>query len=314
METHAFRDFDAFADSVRDVDSVMMLQNPVHRRWVISQLDLPEIHLQLGRLGSGNLVEGQSWPHGYVLYLPFTEACQATANGATLRPGSLMILEPGCEFCLNTKFEHDWCSIFVPTHKFEQWGDRAQPASGSRGAVCRLTQPNQALAHRFGTIVQQIMAAGADCPAFESAPAATAAATELLRIAASVVGERRANEPKREGRPRLSRQEIIRRSKALLEARDGEPVLVAELAAAADVSERTLETAFNEYFGVGPARYLRLRRLHQVYRALRAADAEAVSVSEVLVRHGEWQFGRFASRYRRVFGERPSETLRAKKR
>jgi AraC-like DNA-binding protein len=32
------------------------------------------------------------------------------------------------------------------------------------------------------------------------------------------------------------------------EERDGEPVFVEELAAVADVSERTLRTAFNEYF------------------------------------------------------------------
>lgn len=117
VQTRVFSDFDAFTDSVRGVDSTMMLQNPTRRSWVISHLDLPEIHLQLGRLGSGNIVEGQSWPPGYVLYLPLTEACPYKANGAILRPGSLMILEPGCEFSLSTQFGHDWCSIFVPTHK-----------------------------------------------------------------------------------------------------------------------------------------------------------------------------------------------------
>jgi len=29
----------------------------------------------------------------------------------------------------------------------------------------------------------------------------------------------------------------------------------------------------------------------------------------VLVQHGIWEFGRFAARYRRQFGETPSETL-----
>ena len=103
---------------------------------------------------------------------------------------------------------------------------------------------------------------------------------------------------------------IIRRCRELLEDREGESVLVEELAAAGEVSERTLRTAFNECFGVGPVRYLQLRRLHQVYCALRAAEPEAVSVCDTLVRYGEWEFGRFASRYRRLFGERPSETLR----
>jgi AraC family ethanolamine operon transcriptional activator len=76
--------------------------------------------------------------------------------------------------------------------------------------------------------------------------------------------------------------------------------------------ERTLRTAFKEYFGVGPRGYLQLRRLHQVHRALRAADPDEATVSKILVEHGEWSFSRFASRYQQLFGELPSETLRAR--
>ncbi len=36
METHAFRDFDAFAGSVRGVDSVMLLEDPTRRSWIIN--------------------------------------------------------------------------------------------------------------------------------------------------------------------------------------------------------------------------------------------------------------------------------------
>jgi AraC family ethanolamine operon transcriptional activator len=99
----------------------------------------------------------------------------------------------------------------------------------------------------------------------------------------------------------------------LLDQQAGTPVSVLDLAAAASVSERTLRTAFNEYFGVGPVRYLQLRHLHRVHRSLKAAAPEEVAVSQILVEQGEWAFGRFASRYRRLFGELPSETLRKTK-
>jgi AraC family ethanolamine operon transcriptional activator len=173
-----------------------------------------------------------------------------------------------------------------------------------------VTRPLRQAANQFQAIVGQIMATAADCPDFESAPAATCAAAEVLRIASSVVGRQQAVEPNREGRPKVSRQEIIRISLEFLEQRVGEPVRIGELAAAADVSERTLRTAFQEYFGVGPVRYLQFRQLHQVHRALRAADPKEATVSKVLIEHGEWAFSRFASRYRQLFGELPSETLR----
>lgn len=38
MGTYHFEDFDAFAETVRDVDCVMMLQNPAQRRWDMSHV------------------------------------------------------------------------------------------------------------------------------------------------------------------------------------------------------------------------------------------------------------------------------------
>jgi AraC family ethanolamine operon transcriptional activator len=46
-----------------------------------------------------------------------------------------------------------------------------------------------------------------------------------------------------------------------------------------------------------------------VRRSLRTAATDT-TVAHVLVRHGIWDFGRFAGRYRRHFGEMLSDTLR----
>ncbi len=315
MQVHTFREFDAFASTVRGIDSTMLLQNPTRRSWVISDVCLPDINVQLGRLGSGNIVEGQSWSNRYMIYLPLTDTCAYSVNGTVLDKGAFMVMEPGCEFFVSTRFEHDWCMILVPTHLMAAADGLEDPSPAPEKMICRTTRPNRQMANRFQGLVHRVMAAAACCPHFESTPAAAGAAAELLKVASSVlVGNRHVVEADPIGRPKASRQQIISRSKALLEERHGAPIRVEELAAAAKVSDRTLRTAFHEYFGVGPVGYLQLRQLHQVHRALRAADSEAVHVSDVLVRHGIWDFGRFASRYRRLFGERPSETLRGKRR
>ena len=253
MRSLHFRDFDAFASSVRDVDCEMTLQNPRRRLWSLRAADLDGIDVQVGRLGSGNIVEGQSWANGFLLYLPLTSACDYSANGEVFTEKSFMILEPGCEFCIATRFEHDWCSIFVPTVKFGRGGGAAAEPD-SKKMKCRVTRPNPQAANLFRTAVEQTMTAAAHCSQFEAAPVAALAAGELLKVASMVVGQQRDSVegvPTREGRPRLPRQEIIRHSKELLEKRDGETVSVGELAATADVSERTLQTAFNDYYGVG---------------------------------------------------------------
>jgi len=61
---------------------------------------------------------------------------------------------------------------------------------------------------------------------------------------------------------------------------------------------------------MSPIRYLLLRRLREVRRALRDADPNMAKVAEIAQRFGFWELGRFAGRYRATFGESPSTTLR----
>jgi AraC family ethanolamine operon transcriptional activator len=313
MREEHFEDFDAFAASVRDLDCTMMLQNPARRSWIGSVADISGIRVQMGRLGSGNIVEGQSWVDGSMIYLPLTATCEYSANGRVIEKDAFMVLGPGTDFVLSTKFEHDWCSISVPSQVLELDLDFQEPLKASDETGCRVTRPNRHLAGQFETSVRQVLATAAQYPQFESSPGATVAAADLLELGALVLGRQQRSTPDA-GRFKVSRVEIIRRSKELLEQREGEHVSIAELAAAAGVSERTLRTAFHEAFGVGPTRYLQLRSLHQIERALRAAHPEETTVAEVLARHGVWQFGRCAARYQRLFGELPSETLLARRR
>jgi AraC family transcriptional regulator, ethanolamine operon transcriptional activator len=107
----------------------------------------------------------------------------------------------------------------------------------------------------------------------------------------------------------VPREQIIRMSIEFVDQHEGEYLSVEQLAAAAGVSERTLRDAFRRYFGVAPVRYLNWRTLHQVRRALKAADPSVSTVAGIVTQFGVWQFGRFARDYRFLFRELPSETL-----
>jgi AraC family ethanolamine operon transcriptional activator len=313
MQSEHYTDFDAFASSVRGVDSVMLLQNPARRSWTIKAAEVSGIRVQVGRLGSGNIIEGQSWANGTLLYLPLTDTCAYSACGTPIPKDAFMILEPGCEFSLSTKFEHDWCSIFVPTLDSARGGALEEAPRASKKSTCLVTRVNRQLARRFRASVLELVTTAANYPQFESSIASTVASSGLRKLGNEIAALRNERDPDLPGRPMVAREEVMRRSHELLEERPGEHVLVTELAIAAGVSERTLRTAFTERYGIGPARYLQLANLHRVERALRAADPEETTVSELLLQHGEWEFGRFASRYRELFGELPSETLQARR-
>jgi AraC-like DNA-binding protein len=80
--------------------------------------------------------------------------------------------------------------------------------------------------------------------------------------------------------------------------------------AALGISERMLRECCKKHLGMGPSSYRRLRRMQQVHRALRSEDPRAASVFEIASRYEIRDLGRFAARYRTLYGELPSATLR----
>jgi AraC family ethanolamine operon transcriptional activator len=102
---------------------------------------------------------------------------------------------------------------------------------------------------------------------------------------------------------------IVRRVDDWVDGQAPETIQIGDLCRALQLSRRTLQRAFTETLGIGPARYLTHRRLIAVRAELRRSDPEAVRVTETATKYGFWQLGRFARDYRQMFGERPSETL-----
>ena len=109
---------------------------------------------------------------------------------------------------------------------------------------------------------------------------------------------------------RLRRDRIIAQFEEYLEANRGRALYLTEICKAIGVAERTLRGACEEQLGMGPIRYLTLRRMHMVRRALLRSDFSESSVTRIATDHGFWELGRFAVAYRALFGEAPSASLR----
>lgn len=74
-------------------------------------------------------------------------------------------------------------------------------------------------------------------------------------------------------------------------------------------TSRALQIAFRNVLGVTPLQYILALRLQRVRRALLRPNGEEIGVTKSAAEHGFLHFGRFAAQYRRMFGERPSDTL-----
>ncbi|WP_342616516.1 helix-turn-helix domain-containing protein [Rhodoferax sp. GW822-FHT02A01] len=128
------------------------------------------------------------------------------------------------------------------------------------------------------------------------------ALSDLLEVDAHIAGAPECNPPRSWRLAQAARSHIEQTSRDC-------PLSVAELVAALDVSRRNLQYAFQDALGINPASYLRVERLNRVRRVL----GDAQSVTEAATRFGFWHFGHFATEYRSLFGELPSETFRRRR-
>lgn len=106
-----------------------------------------------------------------------------------------------------------------------------------------------------------------------------------------------------------SARRLIRRVEEYLDEAGTRPVHVSEICAAMGVSRRTLHRAFQEVFSLGPASFLRHKRLCAVHSILHQSAPGSTTVAAVAMQQGFYELGRFSQYYLAMFGERPSQTL-----
>ena len=87
-----------------------------------------------------------------------------------------------------------------------------------------------------------------------------------------------------------------------------DPISVIHVAEAVGVSERNLRYAFHEVAKMSPKMFFDRLRLNEVRQSLRSGNFQ--KVVEVSQAYGYWHSGKFASDYKSLFSEYPSESLK----
>ncbi len=250
---------------------------------------------------------GEVWADG--AFLAAWSLAPARVNGFDVATGGFVYYAPRDEHQARTDGPIGWVSIRVAD--LERLAAVLAPdLRVGTGSAMRLvaTAPREIAAVR--RVLSDVRHAAETGGAVLRDPEAARAIRETLGT--SLVRMLAAGRPRPSHESVAARSALVRRAVAHLAARGFQPVYVPELCAAVGASEARLRDAFLRVFRVGPARYLRLRRLHLVRRALRTTRPDQLTVHAAAARLGFFQFGRFAGDYRAFFGELPSRTERAR--
>ncbi len=302
MQREDFTDYESFRASIQQVDGGWLLNGGKDWRWHRTSLEVGDCQIQIGYSQCGLITEGISSNDFYSFWIPFKNHVWQHL-GDKLDTDDIMVMEPGVEYAVTSRVADGWHSFCVPKHLIES------DTSRDRCRYSYQVAHQQRRADAIRQLFYRVTAAIEKNPCIEFSPAAKIMEAELRSLLApSLVPDEDGDVPR--GRPRISRREIIGRSKAALEEIGSETIQVSELATQVGVSERTLRTTFNEYYQIGPRQYLQFRQLHAVRRELLLSALEEKSTTDILTRWGVWEFGRFSGIYKHYFGELPSETLR----
>ena len=105
---------------------------------------------------------------------------------------------------------------------------------------------------------------------------------------------------------------LVRRAESYMDAHLGEQITISGVCAELQCPIHTLERAFFKTHAVTPRNFLNLQRLTALRRILLAYEPKEISVTEAVLQCGMTHLGRVAKRYKSMFGESPSVTLKSR--
>jgi AraC family transcriptional regulator, ethanolamine operon transcriptional activator len=312
MTRMAFKDFDEFADAINGLAGRFIPTARSQMDWWVQRVPIGRVPIQQVQIGGASTFAGDGTPGTLTLGIPVTTPQRIRIDGSALESNSLILIKETQLFTFAARQPTLWAGITVPIdHPLlspELLRSLSLGASG-RGAATRIQSELQAM-NAAKLLVSRICMENDSSVDFTGAAAAMAAEEETVVIATRVLESRSEAPELHFGRRRIPRDRIIARALAMVEAFEGRPLFIQDLCRATHVSERTLRNIFREYFGVGPMRLVKVWRLHQINRALAAADSIAKNVSSIAAHFGIWDLDAFARNYVALYGETPATTLR----
>jgi AraC-like DNA-binding protein len=224
--------------------------------------------------------------------------------GQEVAPGDVLVRASGSLDVQRTAGTYRWSALSLTPNDLSRAGEILARPPLEPPAETFAFRPPSALMARLMALHRAAAQLAKRRPA--DAAIANALEQDLLHAMVACLASREAASARRF----WQHAKAIARFEDFLASKRYEPVYIAEICSAVGVSERTLRICCQEHYGMGPVRYLWLRRMHLANRALARADSTSTTVTAIATDHGFWELGRFSVKYRNLFGEPPSATLK----
>ena len=230
--------------------------------------------------------------------------------GRPISPDSIMTMRGGDELDFRAPEHFDIVAVAVPESALAQYAREIEQRDIERDlGGMSVVDADKEQVDEFRAFLLTVLESVSRTPSMLKFPAMQKGLEHALLSSVMKVlvpGD----ETSRNAAPPTVRHTLVSRAQEYMRQHVDEPLTVEDLCRTLKVSRRTLQYSFQEVLQLNPVSYLRAMRLNGVRRMLKSADPARESVQDIAARWGFWHLSHFATDYRRMFGELPSETLR----
>jgi AraC-like DNA-binding protein len=302
-----FSDPDQYATSIRQGTVDLTITERGQFKAKLARIDLQRLWMQRLRLNLSQISHVDGWGGRAIIVFRTQPGPSLSWGGMALQPTNMLRLGAGQSFHQRSSGTASFAGMSLPLEEMAAFGavlggrDPTPPrdhlaVTPAKHAIARL-QRLHAAAVRLAEEAPEIIANPDAAYGLEQA------------LVEAMVGCLGSSEVGEDSVAQRQHELIMRRFRRVVEENPDQPLYIPEICKAIGVSDRTLRVCCQEQLGMGPKRYLQLRRLNFARRALRQASSSTTTVTEIATRYGFWHFGRFAGEYQSLFGEPPFVTL-----
>jgi AraC-like DNA-binding protein len=298
-----------YQTSIRASDTKVFVTAPGKYQANLTRIDLHQLWMQRSWVSLPTVAHSAlQKDRRVVFFLADDHQTPLHHSGRELFPSQIMFLSQGAEHYIRASTGYRWGSMSLSPKDLAAAGRALTDCDLGAPATTRQIRPPSHLMARLLRLHEAANHLAVHAPDILSHPEVSRAVEQEL-VRAMVMCLTNGIEIATMSLA-LQRVPIMRRFEQILEANPDKPIYLTEICAAIGVAERTLRQHCQEHLGMGPHRYLWLRRMNLARRALAFADPRATTVTVIAHDHGFGELGRFSVAYRRLFGETPSATLR----
>ncbi len=294
--------FDEIEQAMHGMDGRYLLKSRSTREWRLGMETFGDLAAMIGTNGADVVYEGAT-PAAFMMLVGNG---LSSVNGGRLASDRFIWVPPGDEFQTLSACGLRWMTIVVPAACVLRWVESDTVRLDPRFLHYVVGCPDVPTLRRMVKLV--IDAAKSAALSIEArAPdrRRLAANAELTDAVLETLRSTQVPLDARRGRPRLNNLRIVREVGHFVDRHLEQAVRIDDVCSAVGISATALQKITHEHLGMSLHQYLTLRRLHAVHAVLRDADPSE-SISSICSRFGIWDFGRFAARYRQLFGALPS--------